>query len=236
LSIWLALGLLVGAGLILILQHDGGTIAGLEASQFAGLVASLALLIYLGGSIVSRYQNRLSDAVRHFVLWSAFALVLIAAYSYREDLKNVAYRVAGELLPPGMEVQLATDPDGGHAVRIRRQFDGHFIARTTINGTAINMIVDTGASTVVLRHEDAAKIGIDTNQLIYSVPVQTANGTSKAAKLKLQNIAVGPVSATNVDALIAQPGMLHQSLLGMSFLSRLRSYEFSGDFLTLRSS
>jgi aspartyl protease family protein len=66
------------------------------------------------------------------------------------------------------------------------------------------------------------------------VPVQTANGASYAARLKLPQINIGKVAVRNVEALVARPGSLHQSLLGMSFLSRLRSYEFSGDYLELR--
>ena len=96
------------------------------------------------------------------------------------------------------------------------------------------MIVDTGASTVVLRHEDADRLGINMHTLHYSVPVQTANGPSQAARVQLDFIRIGNVGVRRVEALIAKPGTLHQSLLGMSFLSRLRSYEFSGDYLELR--
>jgi aspartyl protease family protein len=64
--------------------------------------------------------------------------------------------------------------------------------------------------------------------------VHTANGRSMTARVRLDNVAIGPLDRQKVEALIAKPGALTQSLLGMSFLSRLRSYEFSGDFLTLR--
>jgi aspartyl protease family protein len=96
------------------------------------------------------------------------------------------------------------------------------------------MIVDTGASTIVLRPEDAKNAGIDVSKLNYRVPVLTANGRTVAARIRLDEVSIGPLDRKKVDALVAQPGALSQSLLGMSFLSRLRSYEFSGDFLTLR--
>ena len=67
------------------------------------------------------------------------------------------------------------------------------------------------------------------------MPVQTANGTTYAAHVRLRNLTLGPINLTDVDALVAKPGALKENLLGMSFLSRLRSYEFSGDYLTLRS-
>ncbi len=86
----------------------------------------------------------------------------------------------------------------------------------------------------MLRPEDARKAGIDPDTLTYRIPVLTANGRTVAARVRLKAVAIGPLDRTDVDALVAQPGALTQSLLGMSFLSRLRSYEFSGDFLTLR--
>ena len=93
----------------------------------------------------------------------------------------------------------------------------------------------TGASTVVLKQADAKKLGIDIATLKYTVPVQTANGMAYAAPVRLRNLSVGPIVIPQVEALVAQTGTLKESLLGMTFLSRLRSYEFSGEFLTLRS-
>ena len=119
-------------------------------------------------------------------------------------------------------------------IRIRKRLDGHFNANVEVNGKAIAMIVDTGASTIVLRPEDATKAGIDVDHLTYSVPVLTANGRTVAARIRLDTVSIGPLDRKNVDALVAKHGAMTESLLGMSFLSRLRSYEFSGDFLTLR--
>jgi aspartyl protease family protein len=96
------------------------------------------------------------------------------------------------------------------------------------------MIVDTGASTIVLRPEDAKKAGIDVSKLSFTIPVLTANGRTVAARVRLNSVAIGPLQREDVDALVAERGALAESLLGMSFLGRLRSYEFSGDFLTLR--
>ena len=125
--------------------------------------------------------------------------------------------------------------EGERSVRIRRRPDGHFVAKTQVNGVSLNMLIDTGASTVVLKPADAQKLGIDVDKLRYSVPVQTANGTTYAAHVRLRNLTLGPISLTDVEALVAKPGALKENLLGMSFLSRLRSYEFTTDMLTLRS-
>ena len=123
---------------------------------------------------------------------------------------------------------------GERSVKIRRRPDSHFVAKIGVNGTPISMIVDTGASTVVLKQTDAALIGIDPKSLVYSVPVQTANGQTFAARVRLGSVTIGAIRLEQVEALVARPGALRESLLGMSFLSRLKSYEFSGDYLTLR--
>jgi aspartyl protease family protein len=144
-----------------------------------------------------------------------------------------AGRLAGELLP-GSAMVIEESSNGPAEVKIRRRLDGHFTARVEVNGKTVSMIVDTGASTIVLRPEDAKKAGIDLDELSYTVPVMTANGRTIAARVKLDTVAIGPLDRDKVDALVAKPGTLAESLLGMTFLSRLRSYEFSGDFLRLR--
>jgi aspartyl protease family protein len=232
---WIALTLLMIAGLALLLRADAGSIAGYDPSDFAIGVASVAMLIFLGSSIAGSYRGRLGQAARDLVAWTAMALVLVAGYSYRDEILTLGHRVMGELLPPGAVLRSESQVEGEQSVRIRKRSDGHFIVRTQVNGIPLSMLVDTGASTVVLKPADAQRLGIDPERLRYSVPVQTANGTTYAAHVRLRTLTVGPINLTDVDALVAKPGALKENLLGMSFLSRLRSYEFSGDYLTLRS-
>jgi aspartyl protease family protein len=226
-STWIALFIVAAAAMLLVQNHDGGTIAGLDTGTFAALAAGVALLIYLGSGLARGYDGGRSSMLRDALTWVALGLVLVTLYSYRGELLPIAGRLAGELLP-GSAMVVEQSSGGPAEIKIRRRLDGHFTARTQVNGESISMIVDTGASTIVLRPEDAAKAGI------YTVPVITANGRTNAARVRLNTVAIGPLDRQKVDALVAQPGTLTESLLGMSFLSRLRSYEFSGDFLTLR--
>lgn len=231
---WIALTLLVIAGLALLLRADAGSIAGFDPSDFAIAMASVALLIFLGSSIAGSYRGRAGQAVRDLVTWSLVALLLVAGYSYRDEILSLGHRVVGELLPPGSALRGETQVEGERSVRIRRRPDGHFVVKTQANGVSLTMLVDTGASTVVLKPADAQRLGVDVARLRYTVPVQTANGTTYAAHVRLRNLTVGPISLNDVEALVAKQGSLRENLLGMSFLSRLRSYEFSGEFLTLR--
>lgn len=232
-AVWIALGLLCVAAVALIVSHDAGAIAGFSNEAFARLVAGLALVVFLGSGLLGAYRGRIGTAARDIVAWLMLMVLLVGVYAYRAELLTVAERVAGELLPRGSQMSVNT-VDEAEAVRVRRGWDGHFSAEVAVEGAAIEMIVDTGASALVLRAEDARRAGIDLSGVDYNVPVQTANGRSYAARLRLDSVAVGPVRRQNVEALITRPGSLSKSLLGMSFLSRLRSYEFSGDVLTLR--
>ena len=143
-------------------------------------------------------------------------------------------RVMGELRPSGDIVSVETGEEGERAVRVRRRLDGHFAVRASVNGQSMTLMVDTGASSVVLKPADAERAGVDLDKLSYTVAVDTANGMTYAAAVRLRTLAVGPLVVRNVDALVARPGSVKENLLGMSFLRRLRSYEFAKDYLTLR--
>ena len=93
------------------------------------------------------------------------ALVLVAGYSYRDEILTLGHRVIGELLPPGAVLRSDSQVEGEQSVRIRKRSDGHFIVRMQVNGVPLSMLVDTGASTVVLKPADAQKLGIDPERL-----------------------------------------------------------------------
>lgn len=230
-SAWIALFILALAAMLLV-SNESGTIANLDSTTFGYLTLGTALLAFIGGGVLTRYRGQVGAMFRDAVTWAALGLALVTLYSYREELLPIAGRLVGELLPGAMIVE--ESPDGPVEVKIRRRLDGHFTVKAEVNGTSTFMIVDTGASTIVLRPEDAKKAGIDLSHLNFTVPVLTANGRTVAAKIRLDSVVIGPLRRENIDALVAEPKALTESLLGMSFLGRLRSYEFSGDFLTLR--
>ena len=229
---WVALFILALAGMLLV-SNESGMIAGLDSTSFGYVALCLALVVFVGGGLLGSYRGRIGAMMRDAVTWLALGLGLVTLYAYKEELMPLAARVVVELLP-GSAMTVEQSTGGVTEVRIRKRLDGHFTAMVEVNGKTISMIVDTGASTIVLRPEDAKKAGIDIDGLSFLVPVITANGRTLAARVSLEEVAIGPLDRHKVDALVAQPGALTQSLLGMSFLSRLRSYEFSGDFLTLR--
>ena len=120
------------------------------------------------------------------------------------------------------------------AVHIPRGQGGEFAVHAKINGLATPMVVDTGATSVVLTYETAKAIGLPLELLEYDVDVETAGGHTKAARLTLDRIAIGRLVERSVPALVVPHGQMKTNLLGMSFLDRLESWEVRADKLVLR--
>lgn len=230
---WLALLLALFVALFYLLSGDGSSVSNLTGVERWLFIGSGAIIAFYAALLMLGAGNSLARSFKYLGIWAGIILLLVAGYSYRGELGEVANRVGGELSPPGTGYQV-TEPGSQIAVRLRRRSDGHFVARGKINDATTTLLVDTGASTVVLRPADAERAGIDVSNLSFTVPVSTANGTAYAAPVRLRSVDVGGIRLEDVEALVTKPGTLNESLLGMSFLRRLRSYEFSGDFLTLR--
>jgi aspartyl protease family protein len=227
--LWVLLLLLGIGALVLVLRHDQGTIAGLETGDFASLVYKIALLIFIGGAVLALFRERIAEAFQAAAFWVVIGLLLAVGYTYRHDLRDIGDRVLSELLP-GRAVSRS-----GGIVEIARGNRGDFAIIAEINGARISTVYDTGASAVVLTQEAAKAAGLPLDFLNYSVAVETANGRTRAAPVTLDRIKVGGITERAVPALIAQPGQLRMSLLGMSFLNRLKSSEVRGDRLVLRA-
>src|SRR6202008_327310 len=110
---------------------------------------------------------------------------------------------------------------------------GEFAVQAKINGVAVAMVVDTGATSVVLTYETAKAVGLPLELLEYNVDVQPAGGHTKAARLTLDRLAIGRLVERSVPALVVPRGQMKTNLLGMSFLDRLESWEVRGDHLVL---
>ncbi|MFT3989616.1 TIGR02281 family clan AA aspartic protease [Aestuariivirga sp.] len=120
------------------------------------------------------------------------------------------------------------------ATELKAGTNGHFVTRAEINGSDITVLVDTGASAVALSYEDAESAGLHPGNLDFNIPVQTANGTAKAASVKIDRIEIDGVKVEDVDGMVLPEGALHGTLLGMSFLSRLSSFKVEDGVLYLK--
>lgn len=121
----------------------------------------------------------------------------------------------------------------GRVVQIARGQSGEFTLKARINGVTSAMVIDTGATSVVLTYETAKAAGLPLELLEYDVDVETAGGHTKAARLTLDRLAIGKLVERSVPALVVPHGQMKTNLLGMSFLDRLESWEVHADRLML---
>jgi aspartyl protease family protein len=111
---------------------------------------------------------------------------------------------------------------------------GQFQADVVIDGSALHMLVDTGASAVTLTAEDAERIGAHPFPSDYTLRMATANGIVMAARTELREVTLGEIRVRNVTAIVLPPGASRISLLGMTFLQRLSSFQVSDNRLLLK--
>jgi aspartyl protease family protein len=145
---------------------------------------------------------------------------------------TVAALVAGVGTVGAVHVAGVLAPEAARRVRVAKSPDGHFWTAVTINGRSVRMLVDTGSSAVALTLADAARLGLDVDQLAFTRTVATAGGVAKAAPVTLEQVSVDGAQVSQVRALVVRAG-LDSSLLGMSYLGRLNGFAADRNGLTL---
>lgn len=140
--------------------------------------------------------------------------------------------VAVASAPSQPKVQTKVAP-GGRKFSVAKDPRGHFQVRAYVDGRDLRFMVDTGATVVALNELSAAQIGVRPMPSDYTVTVSTANGNVKAARTRLRRVEVGGLYVDDVDALVLPDKALSENLLGLSYLSRLKRYEFAGSTLVL---
>jgi aspartyl protease family protein len=223
--LWLAIagGLLFALVVFLISRFPGGL-----ANQTAqvNLAQGLLLAVLLVGSLILRARVRPGYVLASALAWIGIGLVLLLAYTFRDEAAAVGNRLLGELMPrSGIEQ--------GGAMTFRAGPDGHFSVEADVDGARVDFLVDTGASDVVLSPRDAQRIGIDPATLSYTRIYGTANGTVQGAPVRLKRVRIGTIVMDDVPASVNAAPM-DRSLLGMSFLGRLSGYSVENGVLTLR--
>jgi len=163
------------------------------------------------------------------VLLMIVAFVVIAGVAIYGDPDRIAQ--AKTMVSGVLHMPHSAKP---RAVEIKRTRSGDFSLRAKINGVDTPMVVDTGATSVVLTWETAKAAGLPLEVLDYDVEIETAGGKARAAKLTLDRLAIGKLVERSVPALVAPRGQLKTNLLGMTFLNRLESFEMRDEKLVLR--
>lgn len=152
--------------------------------------------------------------------------MLAVGYVYRAELAEAPQRLR---LAFSAGAPVAT---GEHEIAIPKSEGGGYVVEGRVNGASVRFLIDTGATDTVLSPDDARRAGVDLDRLGFGLPAETANGVGYGAPFR-GTLEVGPIRFDDFPMTINQAPM-RRSLLGMSFLSRLESFEVRGDRLVLR--
>ena len=180
------------------------------------------------------------DGLIKFIIAASLAVGLAGTYFSQRLLDSaapvaIATKIAAAKTAPepvAARVPAAVQVGMGRTAILKPDAGGQFHADVTVNGRNIKMLVDTGATLVSLTQQDAITLGV--LPVSFNVPVQTANGVARAGEAKLSNIRIGNVEVMETTALVLPGGAVSQSLLGMSFLKKLSSFEYAAGNLILR--
>ncbi|MDA9412748.1 TIGR02281 family clan AA aspartic protease [Bradyrhizobium sp. CCBAU 51745] len=162
-----------------------------------------------------------------------FAAVMIGLGTFMAQMADRMSSASATSAPHPTVAVATTAPAGSRSLNIPRDVRGHFQAEGRIDGQRIGFMVDTGASVVALNETSAARFGLRPSRNEYSATVTTANGTVKAARTRIAMLEVGDLVVRDVDAMVLPDAALSENLLGLSFLSRLKRFEYANGQMVL---
>ncbi|ASP35961.1 TIGR02281 family clan AA aspartic protease [Labrenzia sp. VG12] len=165
-----------------------------------------------------------------------FAVILLVFLALAPLVPILVEKRLGSQDTPRVDSGLKVDDtaDTGERIyRISRNGAGHFVAEARLNGTFVDMLVDTGATVTVLPESVAEDIGIFLSESDFTIPIRTANGTARGARTVIDGLRLGDIRLDDIDALVLKDVSLGQPLLGMSVLNRLERFDMSGGTLVL---
>ena len=167
------------------------------------------------------------------ILWATGTLVAVAL-----SASLAGQRISSVVKPAASGTPAAQargdQPPRDRILVLHGDARGHFLVHPQVDGLVVKMMVDTGASLVALRSEDAAAIGIRPQPREFNRPTSTANGTVMVAPVRIREMRVGDITVHDVEAVVVPAGRLGTNLLGMSFLRRLKGFEMASGRLTLK--
>lgn len=226
LGLYLWLGVMAGAGLLIfVLTRYFPSGDGPFGDPY--LVRTIGILALASTSLLFIREFNLKRTARNVLIWLAVGGVLIIGFSFQNELQELGLRLRSAVVP-GYPVQ--TD---ARELTLSEGQDGHFHVYGAINGARIAFLIDTGATDIVLNPSDAKRLGFDLDSLNFDRPFGSANGIGYGARAQVAGLVVGPIVFSNVDVSINKAEM-GESLLGMAFLRRLKSYSVSDGKLILR--
>lgn len=192
-----------------------------DTAQWIWGIGALALV---GSSLLAR-RIPMGQSIKMALSWLAIFAVAFVLFLFRDEGRVVWARATAEL--SGNAGQTV-----GGVLRVQKSDDGHFWVRADVNGKPVEFLIDSGATTTTLTRQAAAQSGVQSLGG-FPVMVETANGTVEAQRARITTLNVGPIKQNDAAVLIGGNAMGDTNLLGMSFLSSLKSWRVEGPTLIL---
>ncbi len=185
------------------------------------------MLIVLAAIVFGVAKSGVSKelVIKSSIIWLTISVMGLSVYSYQWELKQYFYQVLGHLVPSMAQ----TNKDG--SVTFYAGVNEHFMMDALVNGRPIHFLLDTGATRVTLSARDAQSLGINLDALRYDIAVHTAKGINHVAYVRLDSIQIGDIIIKDVEGYVTREG-LSGSLLGMSFLNKLKRYQIDKNKIT----
>jgi aspartyl protease family protein len=168
--------------------------------------------------------------MRNLMIFAAFMIGLGTIMAQMADKMTPALANGAARNAAPVETVAQT---GIRNLAIPRDGRGHFLTEGRIDGQRIDFMVDTGASVVALNETSAARFGLRPSRGDYNATVTTANGTIKAARTRLAMVEIGGLVVRDVEAMVLPDQALSENLLGLSFLSKLKRFEYANGQMVL---
>ena len=162
-----------------------------------------------------------------------FAAIMVALGTAMAQIADRMTPASASTAPRQVAAVEMAAPPSGRTLSIPHDARGHFATDGRINGQRIGFMVDTGASVIALNETSAAQFGFRPSPGDYTANVTTANGTIKAARTRIAMVDVGGLVVRDVDAMVLPDEALSENLLGLSFLSRLKRFEYANGMMVL---
>ena len=188
---------------------------------------------FVADVVISAVPQIECGVMRNIMIFAAFLVGLGTIMAQMADkmtattpaLANAASRKVAAVETPA--------PSGLRSLSIPPDARGHFQTEGRIDGQRIGFMVDTGASVIALNETSAARFGLRPSRGDYNATVTTANGTIKAARTRLAMVDIGGLVVRDVDAMVLPDEALSENLLGLSFLSKLKRFEYANGKMVL---
>ncbi len=188
------------------------------------IASSVFIVIMLVLGLIAGRKHRNMPVARYAIYWFLILMVLVFVYSFKDDYSNIKHRFISALMP-------STVIEENGVITVKRSYNGHFMINTYINGTPTVLLVDTGATSVVLSQAVAKKAGVDVTKLSFYREVITASGVVRVGEASV-DIRIGNFEAKDFPVLINSSG-IDESLMGMNLLNEFKSFSIQGDTMHL---